>query len=151
MASNEIRLYYVLDLDNSSPGEALQKFIDTSLLDLPWIEQYPPDVQEHIKKVLRGRSQGSFPWAHVALLSLQRVPASDMTIHLDILPEELDVLYDWQLRHIEIDQRICVRGVLKWCRLSEKSRCCLFRPRDVLHQTRLFEVDYSTAGFRSVF
>ncbi|KAF9762254.1 hypothetical protein IL306_003489 [Fusarium sp. DS 682] len=112
--------YPRINLETLSQYDSLKKYIGTTVLDLPWSHQCSVKTRQGIQELVHRHSKGSYLWAALALQSLRSVTASEVRRYVEDLPDELDALYDWHLRRVELDKRQFVREVLSWCAFSEE-------------------------------
>ena len=89
-------------------------FIEAKVNELSKLEQYPPQLSEHIKKKFRERVQGTFLWVGIVANNLRNYSKTEVVKYLDEFPPGLDEVYARILLQIGTHRRDIVAKILRW-------------------------------------
>ncbi|KAL7933000.1 ankyrin repeat-containing domain protein [Trichoderma chlorosporum] len=101
-------------------SDGLDQYISTRVAELSESKQYPAELTEHIKEILREKSSGTYLWISFVVKDLQTIETSEVEESLNQLPRGLDALYERILQQIEGSRQDRTLEILRWCTFATR-------------------------------
>ncbi|UKZ61164.1 uncharacterized protein TrAtP1_002434 [Trichoderma atroviride] len=120
-------------------SDGLDLYISARVAEISKSRKYPDQLTNHVKKILRDKSAGTYLWISFVVQDLHNVEVSEVEESLDQLPRGLYPLYERILNQVGQDHRGLTLDILRWCTfavepltLSELASALDITPTDLL-------------------
>ena len=96
----------------------IQRFINIKVDELSSLKQYSENLRSHVRKVFRGRAQGTFLWVGIVANILKQYSKTEVEKALKLYPPGLDEVYARILLQVRHDHREIVARLLRWITMA---------------------------------
>jgi hypothetical protein len=114
-----------LEVSTSHVSKAVAAFVNFKVQDLATVKRYEAKLQAEVKKVLRGKAEGTFLWVSLVCKELEGVEYHRTREVLRELPPGLDPLYERMMGQILAQHNV---KTAEFCKAVLRAVTITFRP-----------------------